>query len=89
MCYVYVFICIQVKIIVIDSIAFHFRQDLQDTTSRSRVLSSVAQTLNQIAHEHSVAVVLINHITTRIDRDRDTGQNISRLIPALGEQWSH
>jgi len=79
----------KVKIIVIDSIAFHFRQDLQDTTSRSRVLSSVAQTLNQIAHDHSVAVVLINHITTRIDRDLDTGQNISRLIPALGEQWSH
>lgn len=57
----------KIKLIVIDSIAFHFRQDLDDTVSRSRVLSSLAQTLNQVAFEHNLAVVMINHVTTRFE----------------------
>ena len=36
--------------------------------TRNRVLSALAQTLNDVAHEHSVAMVVTNHITTRIDR---------------------
>lgn len=107
----------KIKVIVIDSIAFHFRQDLHDTTARSRVLSNVAQTLNQLAYEHHLAVVVINHVTTRFDRQStsattmrddkvaddhdavsysdygDSAMNqssgLQRLVPALGEQWSH
>jgi hypothetical protein len=101
--------------VVIDSIAFHFRQDLTDTTARSRMLSSVAQTLNQLAYDHNLAVVVVNHVTTRFERSMSTGGRMSsggagfegeyldgeivagsvavsgvqRLVPALGEQWSH
>lgn len=63
----------KIKVIIIDSIAFHFRQDLNDTAARSRVLSSLAQTLNQVAFDHNLAVVLINHVTTRFERGLDTG----------------
>lgn len=76
-----------IKLIVIDSIAFHFRQDLQDTNSRNRILSNVAQILNQVAYTYNVGIVLMNHVTTRYDRNV-SGLN-SRVIPSLGEQWSH
>ncbi len=109
----------KIKVVVVDSIAFHFRQDLNDTAARSRVLSALAQTLNQVAYEHNLAVVLINHVTTRFERSVDSasgGSNTrseiatlsqwcqtlmlinftvdlansaNRLVPALGEQWSH
>ena len=87
-----------VKLVVIDSVAFHFRQDLQDASTRSRVLSSLAQTLNDLAHDHEVAVVVTNHVTTRVDRDSggiggnsssSSGSSSSRIVPALGELWSH
>lgn len=48
-----------------------------------RLLSSTASTLNQIAFQYNVAIVVINHITTRVTEGR------SRILPALGEQWSH
>jgi RAD51-like protein 2 len=103
----------KIRLVVIDSIAFHFRQDLSDTTARSRVLSSVAQTLNQLAYDHNLAVVVVNHVTTRFERSssmrtgyggggagNDAGEDqeltgsiavsgMQRLVPALGEQWSH
>jgi hypothetical protein len=134
----------KVKLIVIDSIAFHFRHDVENTAMRSRVLASIAQTLNQLAYEHHVAVVVVNHVTTRFTRNSSTSGNgngngssssssgamdsynpeigdeapttinnrgssfggggggggnmdansmalssLQRLIPALGEQWSH
>jgi RAD51-like protein 2 len=105
----------KIRLVVIDSIAFHFRQDLTDTTARSRMLSSVAQTLNQLAYDHNLAVVVVNHVTTRFERSMSTGGRMSsggagfegeyldgeivagsvavsgvqRLVPALGEQWSH
>lgn len=57
----------KVKLLVIDSIAFPFRQNLQDNINRSRLLSSVAQQLNQLAYNFGLAVVVINHVTTRFD----------------------
>ena len=110
----------KIRLIVIDSIAFHFRQDLNDTTARSRMLSSVAQTLNLLAFDHNLGVVVVNHVTTRFERtniaastagrgadaEDDSGNvgfpltgangsnsiavsSMQRLVPALGEQWSH
>lgn len=85
-----------IKLIVLDSIAFHFRQDLQEVSSRSRILSTLAQTLNQLAFDHNLAVVTINHITTRVtsgasgnNSGSSGGVSTSRIVPALGEQWSH
>ena len=53
----------KVKLIVIDSIAFHFRQDLKDMQSRQRLLSQISQQLNEIAYKSQLAVVVTNHVT--------------------------
>jgi len=45
-----------VKLVVIDSIAFHFRQDFDDFLLRSRLLSALAQTFNRIISTYNVAV---------------------------------
>ena len=74
----------RVKLVVIDSIAFPFRQDVQETSVRNRVLSGIAQLLNQLAYEHRLAVVLTNHVTTRVN-----AVGSGRVLPALGEHWSH
>jgi len=49
-------LCLQVKLIVVDSIAFHFRQDFDDYLLRSRLLNTLAQTFNMLAAKHNVAV---------------------------------
>lgn len=46
----------QVKLIIIDSIAFHFRQDFQDMAQRTRVLAEMAQKLMQLAEDKDLAV---------------------------------
>ena len=74
----------KVRLIVIDSIAFHFRQDLQETSARARSLALLAQRLNQCAFDHHVAVVVTNHMTTKVDRG-----SMSSITPALGEMWFH
>lgn len=47
---------LQVKIIIIDSIAFHFRQDFQDMAQRTRVLAEMAQNLMHLAEDKDLAV---------------------------------
>ncbi|XP_036450294.1 DNA repair protein RAD51 homolog 3 [Colossoma macropomum] len=73
----------EVKLVVIDSIAFPFRHDFDDLSQRTRLLSGLGQQLIQLATEHSAAVVLTNQITTKVLN----GQ--SKLVPALGESWGH
>ena len=41
---------------------------LFSSSNHWRILSQLAQSLNQIANERAVAIVLINHVTTRIDK---------------------
>lgn len=75
----------EVKLIVIDSIAFHFRQDFQDMAQRTRVLAEMAQKLMHLAEEKDLAVVLMNQVTTKV-LDNNRG---SKLVPALGDSWAH
>ncbi len=53
----------QVKLIVIDSIAFHFRQDFQDMAQRTRVLAEMAQKLMHLAEEEDLAVSFCIHLS--------------------------
>jgi RAD51-like protein 2 len=92
-----------VRLLLIDSIAFHFRRGFEsDFSTRARLLSGMAQQLLRLAALHNVAVVAVNQVTTRI---ADTAQHdsaaaavsastsssspSSALAPALGESWSH
>lgn len=88
----------KVRLVVIDSIAFHFRHgsSSQDFGKRTRLLAGMAQRLNELAHKQNVAVVLINQMTTKVESSRDRagassliGGGHSRLVPALGESWAH
>jgi RAD51-like protein 2 len=76
-----------IKLIIFDSISFHFRHDLNDfndSFQRNRLLQGMAAKLSQIANEYDIAIVCLNQVTTRLDKD---GNN-SHLAPALGLTWS-
>ncbi|KAK3083621.1 hypothetical protein FSP39_000413 [Pinctada imbricata] len=74
----------KVKLIIVDSIAFHFRHDFDDLSLRTRILTMMAQSFIRLATEHKLAVVLTNQMTTRFAHGEE-----SRLVPALGESWGH
>lgn len=75
----------KVRLVVIDSVAFPFRQHFDELrTQRTRLLNGLAQQLISMATKHDVAVVLSNQMTTRLHQG---GQ--SQLVPALGESWGH
>ncbi|KAJ7387091.1 DNA repair protein rad51c [Desmophyllum pertusum] len=76
----------KVKLIVVDSIAFHFRHDFDDLALRTRLLNGLAQSFIKMACERQLAVVFMNQMTTRV-KSGQLGQ--SHLIPALGESWGH
>jgi RAD51-like protein 2 len=90
-----------VRLIVVDSIAFHFRRGFgNDFSVRSRILLNMASSLAAIACQYKLAVVLSNHVTTKFDRkiipktnhqenDSFSIQESSHLSPALGESWAH
>ncbi|XP_035416975.1 DNA repair protein RAD51 homolog 3 isoform X2 [Cygnus atratus] len=82
-CRDYIELLAQVRLVVIDGIAFPFRHDFEDLSLRTRLLNGLAQQLIIIANDHKSAVVLTNQMTTRI------GQSQSTLVPALGESWGH
>ncbi|XP_062500278.1 DNA repair protein RAD51 homolog 3-like isoform X2 [Corticium candelabrum] len=74
----------KVKLIIIDSIAFPFRQECDDSNVKTRILSDLGQSLLHLASVHHLAVVLTNHVTTRFLQTED-----KCLLPALGESWGH
>lgn len=63
----------KIKLVVVDSIAFHFRADVIDVTGRNRALSTIASNLNQLAYNHKLAVVVMNHVTSKIVRSESIG----------------
>ncbi len=58
----------KLRLIVVDSIAFPFRSSVQEVVARNRVLNQVLQLLNEIAYERQIAVVLVNHMTSKASR---------------------
>ncbi|KAL8152915.1 hypothetical protein V2J09_010675 [Rumex salicifolius] len=72
-----------VKIVIIDSITFHFRQDFEDLALRTRVLSSMALKLMKLSQKFNLAVVVLNQVTTKYTNGS------YQLTLALGDGWSH
>jgi RecA/RadA recombinase len=90
----------RIRLVVIDSVAFHFRHGFANSMSeRTRLLNGHAQLLNALASQYGVAVVVSNQMTTRIGSNGGGdgggggggggGADGSSLVPALGESWSH
>ncbi|VYS55593.1 unnamed protein product [Arabidopsis thaliana] len=72
-----------VKVVIVDSITFHFRQDYDDLAQRTRVLSEMALKFMKLAKKFSLAVVLLNQVTTKFS------EGSFQLALALGDSWSH
>jgi len=91
-----------VKLVVVDSIAFHYRSIGPNTNYKARTqsLMKIAAFLSDLATTFDLAVVVVNQMTTKIDNsgrgaisdgtknewDSSSG---SRVTPALGESWAH
>jgi RAD51-like protein 2 len=74
----------RVKLIVIDSIAFPFRTQVADLFQRNLLLNQLLQLLNEIAYNERVAVVLVNHMTTKIIKmpsSEESSSSSSHSIP--------
>ncbi|KAL8495625.1 hypothetical protein ACS0TY_019662 [Phlomoides rotata] len=72
-----------VKVVIIDSITFHFRQDFEDMALRTRLLSGMALKLMKLAKKFNLAVVVLNQVTTKYT------EGSFQLTLALGDSWSH
>lgn len=85
-----------IKLIIIDSIAFLFRANTQDYSTKNRLLSQLLTQLNQLANQYQIAIVLINHVITKkrhsSPENSTTMTNNTQeltIVPALGEFYSH
>lgn len=75
----------EVKLVILDSVAFHFRHGFTNRMmQRTRLLTSMAQVLHQIAETHDLSVVIFNQMTTRV---RSGGS--ASVVAALGPTWAH
>ncbi|XP_026332050.1 DNA repair protein RAD51 homolog 3 [Hyposmocoma kahamanoa] len=72
----------RIKLIVIDSIAFPFK-DGMDTRQRTGLLFRLMAELQQIAVEKQIAVVLTNEMSTRL------GLSSGSVVGSLGDAWAH
>ncbi|XP_004133923.1 DNA repair protein RAD51 homolog 3 isoform X1 [Cucumis sativus] len=72
-----------VKVVIVDSVTFHFRQNFDDLALRTRLLSEMALKFMKLAKKFSLAVVLFNQVTTKF------AEGSFQLTLALGDSWSH
>lgn len=76
----------RVKLLVLDSVAFHFRHGFDDYGARTRALLAHALVLLKCAARFGIALVLVNQVTTKVGGEGSEGGTIA---PALGETWAH
>ena len=74
-----------IKCVVVDSVAFHFRQDFRDMALRTAILAKMTNRLMSLATKQQLAVVTVNQVTVKPDANGGG----SRLMPALGESYAH
>ena len=74
----------RVKLVVIDSIAFHFRQDFKDMALRTTILAKMTNTDDELS-DSQVVVVTVNQVTVKPDHLSGG----ARMLPALGESYAH
>ncbi|XP_041983055.1 DNA repair protein RAD51 homolog 3-like isoform X2 [Aricia agestis] len=71
-----------VRLIVIDSITFPFKDDI-NIKLRTGLLYRLMADLHRVAHEGQIAVVLTNEMSTRV------GLSSGAVVGALGDAWAH
>ncbi|ORZ13957.1 hypothetical protein BCR42DRAFT_58915 [Absidia repens] len=66
----------KVKLLIVDSVAYHLRLNIRQNRTRVGLLNYIGQTLAQAATQFNLAIVVTSHVSTDI--------TIGRLRPALG-----
>ncbi|MHA2501690.1 MAG: DNA repair and recombination protein RadA [Candidatus Kariarchaeaceae archaeon] len=77
-----------IKLVIIDSIAAHFRSDYigkDRIAERQQRIMQHASSLTNLAYVHDIAVVVTNQMVAKVDELSGASQK----APALGESWSH
>ncbi|KAF9977413.1 DNA repair protein rad51c [Actinomortierella ambigua] len=57
----------KVRLIVVDSIAFLFRSNISNVRMRTKLIGLMAKQLTEIAQEFNLAVVVMNHMSTKFE----------------------
>ncbi len=55
---------LQVRLIIIDSVTFHFRRDFEDMGMRTRMLNTMSQNLMSLAEQFNLAVCTIHFVSS-------------------------
>ena len=83
-----------IRLIVIDSMAFHFRSDTAAAAGSYHHYGSLPALARQLAHvaqQYHLAVVCVNHMTTK--QPSTSGSSVhpttTTTTPSLGESWAH
>jgi DNA repair protein RadA len=77
-----------IKMVIIDSIAAHFRSDYignERIAERQQRIMQHASSLTNLAYVHDLAVVVTNQMVAKLDELSGASQK----APALGDSWSH
>jgi len=77
-----------IGLLIIDSMGSIVRRQYgaEQSIERGTKLCSLSSSLKQLAHILNVAIVVTNHVTTKLN---PTPGNSGSIIPALGPSWSH
>lgn len=70
-----------IKLIIIDSICYYYRKQMQDIIKRTHKISKIGENLHEICSKYNITIITTNHLTARINNSFD-------LIPTLGETWN-
>lgn len=85
----------RIKLIVMDSVAFHFRHSFKDVSLRTRLLTSLGLQLAKIAKSFDLVVLVVNQMTVKLAKESAQGASSAEalpnkyLLPALGGSWAH
>ncbi|KAL7421892.1 hypothetical protein Q5752_003664 [Cryptotrichosporon argae] len=83
----------KVRLVVIDTLSFHFRQPSVEVGVRKRVMELVKQKIAKATTVHRCAVVVTNQLATKLltaDNKPATFETTERavLMPQLGDAWT-
>ncbi|XP_055539011.1 DNA repair protein RAD51 homolog 3 [Wyeomyia smithii] len=76
----------KVKLIVLDSISYLIRNNIENTMERIRIGYTILTKLHALSNQYKCAVIITNDVTTRFNPN---DPNSSMVVPALGESHSH
>lgn len=73
-----------IKLIIIDSICYYYRNEISDTIRRAQKLAKFGLYLTELCLKNNITIITTNHLSSRIIIDNNNNEYIS----VLGDTWS-